>query len=63
MQVQSHVRLHPQIFCGYTNCCDAWGPGRRLTGASLLNMGLSQDDGPSKLTAPPSAYGSKKPFP
>ena len=36
MQVQSHVRLHPQIFCGYTTCCDAWGPGRRLTGASLL---------------------------
>ena len=21
MQVQSHVRLHPQIFCGYTTCC------------------------------------------
>ena len=38
MQVQSHVRLHPQIFCGYTTCCDAWGPGRRLTGASLLNI-------------------------
>ena len=36
MRVQSHVRLHPQIFCGYTTCCDAWGPGRRLTGASLL---------------------------
>ena len=40
MEVQSHVRLHPQIFCGYTTCCDAWGPGRRLTGASLLNPAM-----------------------
>ena len=27
-----------------------------------INMGLSQDDGPSKLTAPPSAYRSKNHF-
>ena len=42
MKVQSHVRLHPQIFCSYTTCCDAWGPGRRLTGASLLKSGDAQ---------------------
>ena len=43
MQVQSHVQLHPQIFCGYTTCCDAWGPGRRLTGASLLKYIYGRD--------------------
>ena len=32
----------PQIFCGYTTCCKTWGPGRRLTGASLLKSGDAQ---------------------
>ena len=30
------------IFYGYTACCEAWFPGRRLTGASLLKSGDAQ---------------------